>query len=794
MTAGLSTSTSTDQQLSSRIAGSAQRTPRSPRRTRQGCAQLLASMLVLLSLGSAQLAHAVVMGDAPVLYKQYRLYGDAVVTGNSLMIDTCPYVNTVLLSQSAGDVSGIPLDANLRGAFLFWSASNPSIDNSATLVTPSGTTINANASSACHYIAHLGGAYGCVADVTTQLAGQGGSSGFNGVYKVSGVNGQTGTVDSLCNCLDVYCQAKFAGWSLVLVYESPTERTERDVYLYDGFRALDEELTTPGQDSFTITGFNVGSPPEAKLSFFALEGDRQLGVPPQDQMGPGIGCPDGSCVDSLHFNGTPLFNSFNDPGNVFNSTVPGGFALGVDLDTYDVSYLVDPGDSSASVSLISGDGVFNNSPEDMHGWGEYFIVNWLLLRINRLSPNFSTSKTYLDVVPTEVAPGGTVFFTLTLTNDGSMNASNVVVKDLLPAGMEYIDGTTRVDGGPPYPGSPLGTGLNLGNIPHQGDNDRVIRFQARVLPTTAPGTVLATKATITATELAGPVDTNTVTVTVIGANLSQPTKIAKDLSGGQFTPADIVEYEVFIGKSGSSEVGGLSFVDTISPYVQLTEIPSGAFDNSRCSLNGGANGTGFIDLRDIVIASSASGVYVRYKVRVLSTAELIAKGVPASAINGLEISNQGSVTAPFLPSPLLTDDPAAAGATNPTVFELSTGVNFTTNNTRKTATDLNGGQLVPGDTIEFTIQIRNEGSQNGTVGFVDEIPAFLENVVIETPLPELSLVPPPAGANNTGRLILSNLIVNAGATATIRFRATVSSSAPNGAAISNTAQLTVVED
>src|SRR5690606_10626868 len=112
------------------------------------------------------------------------------------------------------------------------------------------------------------------------------------------------------------------------------ERTQRDIFLYDGYRVIDEELNSAGQDQFTISGFDVGSPPEARLSFFALEGDRQLGIPPQDLTPGGAGCPNASCIDSVEFNSTPLFDSFNAAGNIFNGSVPGGFAVGVDLDTY----------------------------------------------------------------------------------------------------------------------------------------------------------------------------------------------------------------------------------------------------------------------------------------------------------------------------------------------------------------------------------------------------------------------------------------------------------------------------
>ncbi len=756
----------------------------------RGSALFIAALICL----AAPEAQAVVAGDPMLLFRQFRLFGDAAVTGNTLMVNTCPYVNTILLPQSSGEIAGTPRDAVLEGAYLFWSASRPTPDNTAVLVAANGALIPVTANGTCHQVSHVGGSYGCVADITAALAPHKTAQGYNGTYTVRDVQGTVGVVDENCNCVDWFCQARFAGWSLVLVYSGPSERVERDVFLYDGFRVIDEEYSTPGVDTFTISGFRVGSPPEAKLSFFALEGDWQLGIPYQDSMVGPAACPDQSCIDAVSFNGTKLSNAFNHPGNIFNGSVPGGYAVGVDLDTYDVSHLVSPGDTSATISLISGDGIENNNPWDTHGWGEYVIVNWLLLRLNRLAPNFSTNKTRLDVVPGEVAPGATVYFTLTVTNDGSMDATNVVVTDTMPAGMELIPGTTRIDGGAPLPGNPLLTGLNLGSIPHTGNNDKRVTYQARVLATTLPGTVLRNSAQINANELVSAIETNEVIVRVIGPDLNRPTKIYKDLNGGQPNPGDIIEYEIYLSKEGDIEVGGLVFKDTISPYVQLTEIPVGPYDTSQSSLNGGANGTGYIEVRGITISAQQPGIYLRYKVRILSTAELIAKGVAPENINGLAVSNQGRLEAPFLPAPLLTDDPTRPGPANRTVFVIRTGVDFSGVETRKEAVDSNGGQLLPGDTIAFAIVLTNKGTQPGTLNLVDDIPAWLENVTLQTAHPALSFLPAPAGANGTGRLLVSNLILPGGASLTIQFSAQVAAAAPDGTVIVNVAPLTVAED
>ena len=104
---------------------------------------------------------------------------------------------------------------------------------------------------------------------------------FNGTYFVGDVRASVGQLRQDGSCIDRFCQAKYAAWSLALVYRSATARTLRDVFIHDGFRGLDEDENSPGVDRFTIRGFDFPEGGRASLSFFGLEGDSFLGVPPQ---------------------------------------------------------------------------------------------------------------------------------------------------------------------------------------------------------------------------------------------------------------------------------------------------------------------------------------------------------------------------------------------------------------------------------------------------------------------------------------------------------------------------------
>ena len=60
-------------------------------------------------------------GTPQTLYQQFQVFGGAEITGNTLMGASAsnPLVNSRLLDSSPGDISGIPFDATVRGAFLF---------------------------------------------------------------------------------------------------------------------------------------------------------------------------------------------------------------------------------------------------------------------------------------------------------------------------------------------------------------------------------------------------------------------------------------------------------------------------------------------------------------------------------------------------------------------------------------------------------------------------------------------------------------------------------------------------
>jgi hypothetical protein len=198
-----------------------------------------------------------------------------------------------------------------------------------------------------------GFSYSCKKDVTELLkefANQG-----NGTYTVGGVYGDTGS------------QWSYAGWSLVIVYES-TETKRHQLYLFDDFYYIAPH--TEGL-KFSISGFLVPDPipgevNAAKITCFVGDGDAcysgdfiAINAPdvPGDQI------PDSYKLwDSIALTATWFYpymaNTNGSPNNVWNSQSIGLSASGIDIDTFYVPWgeppsegLIKPGDSSAEITL-----------------------------------------------------------------------------------------------------------------------------------------------------------------------------------------------------------------------------------------------------------------------------------------------------------------------------------------------------------------------------------------------------------------------------------------------------------
>jgi len=738
--------------------------------------------VLVLALALAVPARASVEGTAPAKVGTWRLFGAHSATGAALLVPG-PYVaevNSVLLPSATAQITDLPYDAEVKAAYLFWSGAAPRTsragapdppDRDVDFTLADGTFYNdlsvdsdLTGFGRCVTTSALGGFYYCRRNVTDLVRAQG-MGNANGIYSVGGLQADAGTL-SYADPQWVNAQAKYAAFALVLVWSAPSETVRRDVVLYDGFLRLDEDATA-GIHTFQIDGFQVGSPALGRFTVLGLEGDRQLGVPPQDLTG----CP--TCYDYISFKGTKLSDGANPANNSFNSSWNGQASL--DIDTYNLVGLINTGDTTASIEVGSGDGI----PGHPQGGGESFFVGWVVMTVDTLTPNFAGTSTRLRVTPSTASGGQTLFYTIDVVNQGSLAATNVVLTNAMPAGTTYVAGSTRIDGTPVADvsgHSPLTSGLLLATIPtaQGGDNSRQVTFSVRVNDSACGGPDISDSATLSATEIEpqalGPATTHIVAVALDAAE-----KTVDYLSAPPYGPGTVVDYVISVGNPQGFDIGGVRITDALPAYLVVTSVivPSGA----KAAQSGGT-----LSVTDLTVPAHGTAS-VQVLARVFSQSEFVAAGVAEDAIDGLIIANRATISGGCSPA-LDTDDPEAPGI-GPTEIALSYAPSLAASS--KTALDVNGAPLEPNDRVRFTVRVVNFGNRAADVTVTDAIPANTQYVVGSTRVDGVPLTDVGGTSALVGGTVLAS--VGVGSARTLTFETVVDTLVTNGSLVQNSALL-----
>lgn len=245
------------------------------------------------------------------------------VTGGTLRSSSDRVNACNVNSSSTAQLSGIPDNATVKKAYLYWAGSGSNVDSN---ITFDGTSLTADTTYEDNY-AGMYKFFQGVKDVTDMVASKG-----NGSYQFSDLS-----VDRSSK----YCNVKgvLSGWSMIVVYEDPSidKYKLNTIELYEGFVASRNETV-----NYTLDGIQVAEDPEAKFSMLIWEGDVSLG----------------GDDESFSFNGNTLIDSYNPENNQFNSsinTLRSTNTYGVDLDTFNVSSYVEEGDTSVTGTISTND-------------------------------------------------------------------------------------------------------------------------------------------------------------------------------------------------------------------------------------------------------------------------------------------------------------------------------------------------------------------------------------------------------------------------------------------------------
>jgi uncharacterized repeat protein (TIGR01451 family) len=745
-------------------------------------------------------ADAITQGIAPAPVVQETVFGRARAVGNTLMGHD-GQVNFAILpggSEATVPASEIPPDGTIVRAFVFWSGTTPpaGVDRDFDLTLPGGLFLDdlsvdfpapgESASALNRCVEDFGtpqtpvGFYSCRREVT-ELLQRLGPGGATGTYRVSDVDVQPG----VCG-VDPFCQAAYGGWSLVIMWESPTHPVRRDLVLHDAFFLVDEiEAPFSGglSPEFLLDGFTVGDGEAGELTVVGFEGDAQLGVPPQnlgDPVSNPLFCT--TCDDFVTVRttgpATRLSDANNPEGNLFNGSnnSGGGNHPGLDIDTFELGSaglgVISTGDSQLLLRVGSGDNIAGGGA----GGGELVFLGFTLLSLETFAPRFANAGTSKSVSASVASPGQTLTYVLDVENDGSASAFNVILKDQLPAGLTYVPGTTTnncaVNSDDVGGTSPLlrAAGLNLGTL--DVTKRCTIFFQATIDSGVADGTVLNNTFTVEANGVP-PLTVGPATTTVQGADIGAPSKRAS-VTGA---PAGgTVVYTITIPNQGALNAPAVSVVDVLPAELTLDAIlfvPPGATDNSDL-------GAGRVEVTDIDVPAGTDAQVIFQATVNLGTA------------TGTQIFNQATVDQASLAAPLLTDDPRRNVAPpDPTLVTVVSNIDLTTST--KSVVDLNGGRAEPGDTLQYTITASQNGPITTTVHVEDDLPANVAGCSVVQLPPGAFGGCQPGGVNGTGRVDVIFAVPPASARDLV-FTVDIAAGAPDGFLIINEADLTPFED
>ena len=554
----------------------------------------------------------------------------------------------------------------------------------------------------------------------------------NGTYTFGGLsvtNTNVGTNTYLNSC------AVLAGWTLVVIYSKNTENN-RVINIFEGFQAFRNSNITLNPNNFQIPSSGI----DGKFSVITWEGD-----------------PDLNTGEDLQFNGNVLTDACNGANNQYNSTIntllcTGNAATddvfyGVDLDTFNIGSYLTAGNTSATTYYQAGSDLVYLSAQ---------VVSVANTPVSDLSITNSDGASSVNA-------GSNTSYSLTVTNNGPATTSGTTtVTDTIPTGETYI--------------SASGTGWSCS-------------FSSPTVTCTRSDT-LNSGSSYPAVSVAVSVGNTTSsplanTATVNGGNFDNVS------SNNSATDSDTIIYpsdDLQITKVHNSTFtagANASYTLTVKNNGPIA-IPSGTTTTVSDTLPAGetyvsASGTGW--------SCSAVGQAVT-----CTSTTSVASGVnlPAITLNvllsqtiGTSVSNTATVSNPFIsdgtPGNNSSTDAITGGVTQP---------NYSTST--KTWVDLNGGDVNPGDTVEYTITVTDTGAAAGyNIEVTDEIPALISS---------FSVVSIPGGATNastgtgtgtngTGYLDITGINVAANSTATIVFDVVVSGSAAPGDTIDNQATI-----
>lgn len=325
------------------------------------------------------------------------------------------------------------------------------------------------------------------------------------------------------------------------------------------------------------------------------------------------------------------------------------------------------------------------------------------------APPCGSLLTATKTVTGTFVPGGTVQYTITITNSGDVQNDNAgnEFSDTVPAGVTVTSVSAT-----------SGTAANAGNnVTWNGSIAALGSVTITINGTVAAaaGATVSNQGTVSYDADANASnETNGLTDDPGVAGASDPTSFtvltptaltATKTVSGAFVPGGAVQYSIVltnVGGVGQPDNATDEFTDAVPAGVTVTGVNATSGSATNAGNNVAWNGA---------LAPAASVTITIDGTVVAAPASVVTNQGTAFFDVDANASNEASV---------LTDDPSLPGSTDPTAFTVLGPVAFT-------ATKTVSGLLITGGTVQYTITLTNTGDvaqpDNAGDEFTDAVPA-----------------------------------------------------------------------